>query len=259
MNLLVQQIIESIGGHGYPITLIFLRVGACLALLPAFGEQVVSVRVRLAATVAFTALVWPLASFTLPRNLSEAQFLLYCGAEVMAGLLIGLSFRLFVHALQVAGTIAANSTSLAQVFGGGVGVDPQPALGNVMVLAALALAASSGLHVKCVEVFLLSYDAIPVGHWPHSIFVKDWSIQNVSQAFSLAFALSAPFWVAALLYNFALGVINRAMPQLMVSFVGAPALTLGGLAMGALTVPFLLAVWHEHFQAALRDPFGIGY
>lgn len=259
MNWIVEQIFAGIGIHGYSIALVFLRVGACLTFLPAFGEQVVSVRVRLAATVAFTALVWPLTGFVLAEQMQEAQFLLACGAEVIAGLLMGLSFRLFVHALQIAGTIAANSTSLAQVFGGGVGVDPQPALGNVMVLAALALAAMSGLHVKCVEAFLLSYDAIPVGHWPYSIFVKDWSIQNVSKAFSLAFVISAPFWVAALLYNFALGVINRAMPQLMVSFVGAPALTLGGLALGALSVPFLLVVWHEYFQAALRDPFGIGY
>ncbi|MFC3118840.1 flagellar biosynthetic protein FliR [Jhaorihella thermophila] len=38
----------------------------------------------------------------------------------------------------------------------------------------------------------------------------------------LPFSLSAPFVIASLLYNLTLGAINRAMPQLMVTLVGAP-------------------------------------
>ncbi len=238
---------------------VFLRVGACLALLPVFAEQVVSIRFRLAASVCFTLLVWPLVHDKFPDVTTDAEFVQVSGAEIIAGLLLGLSFRLFVHALQIAGTIAGSSTSLAQVFGGGVGVDPQPAIGNTLVLGALALAAMSGLHVRCTEAFLLSYDAIPAGHWPNANLVKNWTIREVGQAFSLAFVLSSPFLVAALLYNLALGVINRAMPQLMVSFVGAPALTLGGLVIGAVSLPFLLIVWLTLFQNALKDPFGLGY
>ena len=51
----------------------------------------------------------------------------------------------------------------------------------------------------------------------------------MGRTFALAFSLAAPFVTAALLYNIALGVINRAMPQLSVTFIGAPALTAGGL------------------------------
>lgn len=256
---MLEEILNGIVAMGPSLFLVFLRVGACMALLPAFGEQVVSVRVRLAATLAFTILLWPLVQADFPTVTRDSQFLSFAGAEIITGLLLGLSFRLFVQALQIAGTIAGSSTSLAQVFGGGVGIDPQPAIGNTMVLGALALAAMSGLHVRCLEAFVLSYDAVPAGQWPDPMIVKDWTIQEVASAFSLAFVLSSPFLVAALLYNLALGVINRAMPQLMVSFVGAPALTLGGLAIGAITLPFLLLIWIERFHAVLSDPFGIGY
>ena len=259
MNILIQEIVNSVLALGPSVFWVFLRVGASMALLPVFAEQVVSMRFRLAATVGFTILVWPLIKDQFPEITTDAEFLQVGGAEIIAGLLLGLSFRLFVHALQIAGTIAGSSTSLAQVFGGGVGVDPQPAIGNTLVLGALALAAMTGLHVRVTEAFLLSYDAIPAGHWPQPDFVKDWTIREVGQAFSLAFVLSAPFLVAALLYNLALGVINRAMPQLMVSFVGAPALTLGGLVIGAISLPFLLIVWNTLFQNALSDPFGMGY
>lgn len=42
----------------------------------------------------------------------------------------------------------------------------------------------------------------------------------------------------------------------MVSMVGAPALTLGALALLAVATPILLAVWLQAFEAYLADPFG---
>jgi flagellar biosynthetic protein FliR len=59
------------------------------------------------------------------------------------------------------------------------------------------------------------------------------------------------------LYNIALGVINRAMPALMVSFVGAPALAGGGLALIAVICPIILMVWLQNLHGFLAQPFGI--
>jgi flagellar biosynthetic protein FliR len=78
----------------------------------------------------------------------------------------------------------------------------------------------------------------------------------VAASFGLALSLAAPFLIASLLYNVALGVINKAMPQLMVAFVGAPAITWGGLFLLLITTPFLLPVWFASFQAALVTPLG---
>ncbi len=68
--------------------------------------------------------------------------------------------------------------------------------------------------------------------------------------------MAAPFTIAAFVYNLALGVINRAMPQLMVTFVGAPAITLGGLVLLLISAPIMLGVWHQGFVAFIADPFG---
>ena len=51
---------------------------------------------------------------------------------------------------------------------------------------------------------------------------------------------------------------NRAMPQLMVAFVGAPAISFGGLALLLIVAPFLLDVWRNAFEAGVdlnRDAF----
>ena len=76
----------------------------------------------------------------------------------------------------------------------------------------------------------------------------------VSVSFRFGLILAAPFVAVSLLYNLALGVINRAMPQLMVAFVGAPAITFAALLLLALTAPLILSVWVEAFQSRLSHP-----
>ncbi|MEJ2037160.1 MAG: flagellar biosynthetic protein FliR, partial [Maritimibacter sp.] len=51
-------------------------------------------------------------------------------------------------------------------------------------------------------------------------------------------------------------VINRAMPQLMVAFVGAPAITAGGLILMFLSTPILLNIWGQGLIMFLNNPFG---
>jgi flagellar biosynthesis protein FliR len=232
--------------------MVFLRVGAMLLLLPAFGEQAVPQRIKLAVALAFTVIVTPAVTDILPQTdpFPMAAFL----TEVVAGLIIGFGLRLFIHALQIAGAIAAQATTLSQMFGG-AGPEPQPAIGNVLVIAGLAAAVSAGLHIRIAELLILSYGPLPAGVLPQMADVVTLGADQIAAAFSLGFALAAPFVIASVLYNIALGFINRAMPQLAVSFVGAPALTLGGLALLAVTAPFLIRFWLHGLNAHLANPF----
>lgn len=236
---------------------VFLRVGAAMALLPAFGERSLPERVRLALALAFTAIVGPAVAPTLaPLAQGQPGPPFWLGAEVLAGLALGAVIRLFVMALNMAGAIAAQSTSLSQIFGGAA-ADPLPAMGHILIVGGLALAVLFGLHVRIAELLIASYDVFPPGHLPGATLVADWGRGHIARAFALAFTLAAPFVIASLIYNVALGVINRAMPQLMVAFVGAPAITAGGLILLALTAPMLLESWRAAFLAFLASPFGM--
>lgn len=232
--------------------LVFLRVGAAMALLPAFGEQAVPQRIRLALGICFTIVVLPAVSERVTPL--TGTLALPLATEVLAGLTIGIGLRLFVHTLQIAGTLAAQSSSLSQLFGG-QGAEQQPTMSHIFVMAGLALAVMAGLHVRIAEVFIYSYDILPAGKFPFGSGLANWGLAQISHAFALAFTLASPFLAASVIYNIALGVINRAMPQLMVIFVGAPALTLGGLALLALASPLLLKVWLDSFNAYLTNPF----
>ena len=230
---------------------VFLRVGALMLLLPAFGEQVVSVRVKLGVALAFTIIVTPAIGPALPATDPFPMSLF--ATEVISGLLLGFSIRIFIFALQIAGAIAAQATTLSQMFGG-IGPEPQPIIGNVLMIAALAAAVSAGLHIRVAELLILSYGPLPAGQLPDPSDLAQFGIAQVSYAFSLGFTLAAPFVIASVLYNVALGFINRAMPQLAVSFIGAPALTLGALGLLALAAPVMIAIWLGLLKASLANP-----
>lgn len=234
--------------------LVFLRIGAMMALLPAFGEQSVPARVRLILALAFTAVVTPAVSGGLPGQ--QIGFLRPTATETLIGLAFGFGFRLFVLVLQMAGAIIAQATSLSQLFGGAT-PEPQPAIANLLHMAGLALAVEAGLHVKAATLLIQSYQLLPAGQMPLPSDMADWGLYRIAQAFTLAFALAAPFVIASVIYNVALGLINRAMPQLMVSLVGAPALTAGGLVMLAIVVPAGLAYWLGAFDVFLGNPFEV--
>ena len=234
--------------HAEAAALVFLRVGAVMATLPAFGEATLPARLRLVLALMFAAAIFPAVQPALADVSLEQGF----AAEVVIGLALGLFVRLFILCLLTAGSIAANATSLAQLFPSGA--EAQPAIAKLLVVAGLALAVNMGLHLRVVEYLVLSYDILPAGLWPSAALMAEMGIAQTGRAFALAFMISMPFVIASLIYNVALGVINRAMPQLMVTFVGAPALSLGGLVLLALVAPLALAVWVHTLNGFLASP-----
>jgi flagellar biosynthetic protein FliR len=98
---------------------------------------------------------------------------------------------------------------------------------------------------------------VPAGVFAGAADVSAWGVEQVTRAFALAFTLSAPFVILSVLYNFALGAINKAMPQLMVAFVGAPVITLGGLFVLTLSVPAMLAFWLQLLDKFMANPMGV--
>ena len=235
---------------------VFLRVGPVMSLFPGFGERSVPVRVKLVLSLALTVIIAPAVEPEL-RPIVETPpsvgWLVI--SETLVGLIIGIGIRLFLLALQTAGSIAAQSTSLAQILGS-AGITPLPAMGHLLVVGALALAMMMGLHVRVAEMLVLTYQLFPVAQLPDTGAVSSWGVRQVSGSFALAFTLAAPFVIVSVLYNLTLGIINRAMPQMMVVFVGAPVITAAGLVLLLLLSPTMLTIWVEALNGFIANPFG---
>jgi flagellar biosynthetic protein FliR len=259
MTALLQALPPVLSGAGVPAAIVFLRVAAAVSLMPGLGETAVPVRVRLALAIGLTLAVWPAVPGLggLAGGGPQPAALRCLFTETAAGLVIGLSLRLMVLALQTAGTMIAQATSLAQMFGG-AGAEPMPAASHLMVAAGLALAMTFGLPVRAAGTLIGSSDLWPAGGLPDAAALRDCGLAAVSRSFGLAMSLAAPFLVAGLLANLALGAVNRAMPQLMVMMIGAPAMMLGVIGLMALAVPVGLGLWVRALLAVTDAPFAAG-
>ncbi|EIE52598.1 flagellar biosynthesis protein FliR [Salipiger aestuarii] len=252
---LPSEVVTLISGWAWLGSIVFLRVAAMIASLPGLGEQSVSVRVRLVLSLLMTTIVLPVAAQKIPAiEPSYANVLKVILTESISGLILGLWLRLLMHALQTAGSIAAQSTSLAQLLGNSA-ADPMPAIGHILTVSALALLMITGFHVKAASFLILSYDLLPPLSFPDPGLIGQTGRRQITESFSLAFTLAAPFVILSALYNLTLGFINKAMPQLMVAFVGAPVITLGAMAMLILTAPVMLSVWLSTVDLFLSNPF----
>lgn len=74
----------------------------------------------------------------------------------------------------------------------------------------------------------------------------------VGGSFALALRLAAPFVLAAIVWNLALGLLSRLVPQLQIYFAAMPGQIAGGLLLLGLLASAVITAW----LAELRTGFG---
>ena len=84
-------------------------------------------------------------------------------AEAVAGLIIGLAFRLLIFAMQIAGAVAAQHLSISHMFGAGLAPEPEPTIATLLALAGIVLALNAGLHVHLVAGLAGLYRTLRLG------------------------------------------------------------------------------------------------
>ena len=221
--------------------LVVARFSPIIFLMPGLGEQIVPVRIRLQFLLAVAAIftaggVVEIATFS--------PFDAYFGtliSEVVLGLLLGLSLRVVIWALSVSGSIIAQSIGLSQFLGVAMEHEAQTITSNLLVMAGVVVLLSADYHVSVFASLIELYQELPPGDGTQ----LDYSILSASifQAFSLAILLAWPFVAVNLIYNICLGFINKALPQLMVAFVGAPFMVGAGLLLLTVASATLLYAW----------------
>lgn len=233
----LSQLITTLG---LPAGLIILRTSAIMMVLPVFGDQSIPPRVKL---VMGLATGFSLAGVMGDQvSLPDQHIYSLIIIEIFNGLLIGTLFRFFVLGLQTAGTIAAQSFSIAQT-NAMMADAPMPALGQFLLMGAFALLLHSGFASQVIVILKNSYTTVPMGVLPTPAWLIDHILYLTDFIFDMAVKLALPFCTAALLYNLILGAANRVMPQLMVMLVGAPAGMFAMLAILAAASPIIIDFW----------------
>ncbi len=235
--------------------LMFARISTMIMLLPGLGELSVPPRVRLVVALVLTALMLPLHRQAYAIDMrSIGPVLLALGQELLIGALLGLTARLTVSALQVAGSIVAQQLGLGFV----TGVDPSLGqqgliVGNFLALLGVTLLFATNLHHLVLAALNDSYTLFRPGDIPLTGDMTALVTRTIAGAFRIGVQLSAPFLVFGLLYNIGLGVLARLMPQMQVYFVGVPLSILAGFLILMLVIGAMMSTFLDFVQGVLRQ------
>jgi flagellar biosynthetic protein FliR len=240
---------------GATFLLVFARTGTMVMLLPGLGEQNISARLRLTIALILAAVLLPLhrADYHIDAGaLGPAIVMLV--EEIIVGAVLGLTARLTISALEVAGSVIAQQLGLGFV----TSVDPTQGeqgviLGNFLTLLGVTLFFATDMHYLVIAALNDSYTLFAPGEVPASGDVAALVTKTVSGAFRIGIELSSPFLVFGLLFNLGLGVLSRLMPQMQVFFVALPASIMFGLLFFVLMLGTMMGLFLDYAGGVMHE------
>jgi flagellar biosynthesis protein FliR len=240
---------------GATFLLVFARIGTMVMLLPGLGEQNISARLRLTIALILTAVLLPLhrADYHIdPGALGPAIVMLV--EEIVIGAVLGLTARLTISALEVAGSVIAQQLGLGFV----TSVDPTQGeqgviLGNFLTMLGVTLFFATDMHYLVIAALNDSYTLFAPGEMPSTGDVAALVTKTVSGAFRIGIQLSSPFLVFGLLFNLGLGVLSRLMPQMQVFFVALPASIMFGLLFFVLMLGSMMGLFLDYAGGVMHE------
>ena len=234
--------------------LIFSRLGAIIMLIPGLGETFVPPRIRLALALSLALMLLPVLTPAIPVLPTTVSGM--AGAvikELAIGLLVGSIIRMFMSSLAAAGEVMSIQTTLAFAqTANPTQASPSTTLGTFLGLIGVLLVMTTDLHHMFIAAIVKSYTLFP---FTRPLPVADagaLAIQTVSRSFALGIQLAAPVIVFSMVFNIAVGLVGRVMPQFQIFFVASPLMVLMGLSIFGLSLGTIGMVWLDHYRDLVR-------
>ena len=247
--------VSFLPGLAAAFLLTFARVGTMIMLLPGIGEMTVPSRVRLTMALVLTAILFPAheAAYRIDLNSLGPVFIMLF-QELMVGAILGMTARLAVSALQIAGSVVAQQMGLGFV----TAIDPTQGqqsllVGNFLTVLGVTLIFATDLHHLVIAALNDSYRIFQPGEMPLVGDVARHITEVVTTAFRIGIQLAAPFLVFGLLFNLGLGVLSRLMPQMQVFFIGLPLSILLGLLLLLLVIGSMMGTFVGYIEGVLGE------
>ncbi|MGY6643830.1 MAG: flagellar biosynthetic protein FliR [Salinarimonas sp.] len=234
---------------------VFCRVGACLMIMPGFSSSRIPMQVRLFVVIGLSLAMSPMLMPSVMPALAGTGLAGLVGlivTESLIGAQFGIVGRLFFLALQTIGQAIAMFMGFGMMAGVAIDEpDPVPALTSFMMLTATALLFITDQHWEIIRGLAGTYVLLP----PLGGFDAQFSLiriaDTLSEAFVLALQIASPFLVFSFILNFAMGVMNKMIPQVPVYFVSLPFLIAGGLMIFYFLSDEIFVLFNQRFGAWL--------
>lgn len=202
-----------------------------MMVAPGYSRTNIPVQVRLFLAINVTLMLFPLLESTVRPVVEGAEasaIIRTIWSELVVGLVIGLTARVFFSALETMATLMASAIGLSGIAGTEDG-EQVPALVPLITLTAAVLFFLTDQHWELLRGLLGSYRI-----WLPAVGISGENglaqlVEHLSQAFTLALRVASPFVIYAVIVNFAIGLANKLTPAIPVYFISIPFVLLGGL------------------------------
>ncbi len=207
-----------------------IRVGGFVMVVPVFGNQLVSPRIKLALALAIAI---PVASLLSPMPLVtdfDLALLLDVPLQLFAGIGLGFATMVFFQLFVVAGQFIGMQMGLgfAAMVDPGNGVQVTALSQFYLMLVTLTFLAANG-HLVVLDVLIAGFKAFPTGMATDMSSLAGAIADLGGWMFLGGVLVALPAVVSLLVVNLAFGVMSRSAPQLNVFSLGFPFSLVFGL------------------------------
>ncbi|WP_075292507.1 flagellar biosynthetic protein FliR [Pararhizobium arenae] len=228
----------------------FCRIGGCIMVMPGFSTARVSVNIRILLAVTISMAVLPIMWDQIyPQVIGKGHTYIYLIAtETVIGGVIGLIARYYVLGLQFAGTVLTmmigfNAPPTADVLED----TPENQLTNLISFAGLILLFMLDFHHVIIESLVDSYKVMPIGVGFDAQGVLITLTNALETTFMIMIRLAGPFLIYGLLFNLAIGLVNKLAPAIPIYFISLPYLIMGGMFLLYLGIAAMLKLFADGF------------
>ncbi|RYE58855.1 MAG: flagellar type III secretion system protein FliR [Rhizobiaceae bacterium] len=233
----------------------FCRIGGCIMVLPGFSTArlptTIRVLIAVTVTIALLPVMWDLIY---PRiQGTTPDYMLLCVYETLIGVVLGMIARFYALGLQFLGTVMTMMIGLNTPPAGDILEDTSEGqLTNVLTFAGLMVLFMLDFHHQVFIAIADTYRTLP----PGTVFDPQKALVSLTDTLTATFyvmlRLASPFILFNVLFNVAIGFINKLAPIVPVYFISAPYLVMGGTILLYLSVAAMLSLYADAFGPIFR-------
>ena len=236
----------------------FVRVLALIATAPVLSHMAIPTRVKIALAAFITLIVAPTLPAMPHATVFSAAGIWIIVNQFLIGAAIGMTMQIAFAAVDAAGEFIGQQMGL----GFAMLYDPREG-GNAVVisrylntLAMLAFLVFDG-HLQLISALVTTFQNVPIeaNVVAAASHAQGWRVLvgYGTSIFGTGLLLSLPIVAALLISNLALGILNRAAPQIGIFQVGFPVTMLVGLLLLQLMLPNLMPFFLRIFDAGIAQ------
>jgi len=233
------------------------RILGLITASPVFGHTRVPITVKLLLGLSLAIVIAPVVPAGPAADPASLAGFLILAQETLIGIAMGFSMRLVFAAVQTAGEFVGlqMGLSFASFFDPSTGANTAVLSRLFNIVAMLTFLALDG-HLLVLAALVRSFDTLPVAaiqlHQNGWGVVVEWG----KTVFVSGLLLALPLICALLTINLAMGILNRAAPQLSVFSVGFPVSLIVGVVLLTVVLPnsgpFLESLFESGLSAMSR-------